>query len=148
MVAQLFLFSALSTGTALTMLAAPRIAPAGEVEEDRRLLLSADVIFILLELFIIVPYVIHGELSALAARESLGLILGGPLTLTFWLGVVLLGLLVPLTVEALELVPTLTRELPLPAHRYLDVAIGLLVLMGGFLLRYVFVRGGQLSEFI
>ncbi len=54
---------------------------------------------------IIIPYVIHGELSVLAARESLGLILGGPLTRTFWLGVVLLGLLVPLTVEALEDTP-------------------------------------------
>ena len=36
------------------------------------------------------------------------------------------------------------------AHRYLDVAIGLLVLRGGFLLRYVFVDGpaGQPRVFV
>jgi formate-dependent nitrite reductase membrane component NrfD len=63
-------------------------------------------------------------------------------------GVVLLGLVVPLAVEALALVPAVARRVPPRAHRRLEVAIGLLVLAGGFVLRYVFVRGGQLSAFI
>jgi formate-dependent nitrite reductase membrane component NrfD len=148
MVAQLFLFSALSTGAALMMILVPRFSTAPEAEEDRKLLVSADIIFILLELFIILPYIIHGELSTLSARTSLGLILGGPYTLVFWIGVIALGLLTPLLTEVIELAPTLARRSPFRPHRIIEIAAGVLVLLGGFLLRYVFVGAGQMSEFI
>jgi len=148
MVAQLFLFSALSTAAALMMILVPRFSTAAEAEEDRKLLVSADILFILLELFIIVPYIIHAELSTLSARQSLNLILGGPYTGMFWLGVIVLGLLTPLATEVLELAPTLARRTAFRPHRLIEVAAGILVLLGGFLLRYVFVYAGQLSEFI
>jgi formate-dependent nitrite reductase membrane component NrfD len=148
MVAQLFLFSGLSTGSALLILLVPRLAGGEEVEDDRRLLLSADTIFILLELFILIPYFVHGELSTLSARQSLGLVLSGPLAWTLWLGVVLLGLLVPLVVEVSELAPTLGRATAVHLNRRVEIAVGALVLLGGVLLRYVFVRAGQLSEFL
>lgn len=79
-VAQLFLFSAFSTATALLALAAPlfpALRSSGEGPE-RRALLRADVAFIVLELFILIPFVVHGELSVLSARASLDMILGGP----------------------------------------------------------------------
>lgn len=145
MVAQLFLFSGLSTASALLLLLVDRL---GAEPEERRFLLSADIVFILLELFIIVPFVIHGELSTLSARQSLGLILGGPLSVPFWLGVVVLGLLVPLAAEVFAVAPSLGRGEGLPLHRGLETAAGLLVLAGGLLLRYVFVRAGQLSGFV
>jgi len=57
-------------------------------------------------------------------------------------------LLTPLATEVLELTPTLARQRPFRPHRLIEVAAGILVLLGGFLLRYVFVAAGQMSEFI
>ncbi|HJZ12042.1 MAG TPA: NrfD/PsrC family molybdoenzyme membrane anchor subunit, partial [Acidobacteriota bacterium] len=114
---------------------------------ERKLLLSADIVFILLELLIIIPYIIHGELSTLSARESLKLILGGPYTLLFWLGVVFLGLLVPLAIEFLELIPRSKTNERRHIPGIVALLAGVLVLLGGFLLRYVFVYAGQISRF-
>jgi formate-dependent nitrite reductase membrane component NrfD len=155
MVAQLFLFSALSTAAALLIMVLP--AEAGSYEEprandggidaDRVLLLSADVVLILLELLIIAPYIIHGQLSTESARDSLALIMGGAFTLPFWVGVVGLGLLAPLAIEAWHLVPALTGRAHGPARRWMELAVAVLVLCGGFLLRWVFVYAGQRSTF-
>jgi polysulfide reductase chain C len=128
------------------MLLVPRFASGSEFEEDRKLLLSADVIFILLELFIILPYIIHGALSTLATRQSLELIFDGTLGWLFWLGVVLLGLLVPLLAEVASLAPTLAGGRPLRIPHAVEATAALLVLVGGFLLRYVFVYAGQISR--
>jgi formate-dependent nitrite reductase membrane component NrfD len=154
MVAQLFLFSALSTATALLMIVAPLVAsgfsrksePAAGPDADRTLLLSADVVLILLELLIITPYIIHGQLSTESARDSLALIMGGAFTFPFWLGVVAFGLLAPLAIEAWHLVPALTGRAH-PSRRWVEVAVAALVLCGGFLLRWVFVYAGQRSTF-
>jgi protein NrfD len=149
MVAQLFLFSALSTSCALMMILLPLFrASDADTDAERRLLLSVDVIFILLELLIILPYILHAELSTLSARVSLRLILGGPYTGLFWGGVVLLGLLVPLAAEVFELSPTLARGRAFRPHRLIELVAGVLVLCGGFLLRYVFVMAGQASAFL
>lgn len=147
MVALLFLFSALSTASALLFLVMKRFAKDTDNEEERRLLLSADLIFILLELLIIAPYIVHGKLSVLSARESLYLILGGPFTGIFWIGIVLLGLLVPFTLEAVELAPRPHNKKMIRFPGFLEALAGLLVLAGGFLLRYVFVFAGQISHF-
>ena len=159
MVAQLFLFSALSTATALLMIVAPRLPASNEAsateasrdgdsdKDDRTLLLSADVILILLELLIIAPYIIHGQLSTESARDSLLLIMGGAFTWPFWLGVVMFGLLAPLAIEAWHLVPALMGRPQAPSHRWMELTVAALVLCGGFLLRWVFVYAGQRSMF-
>ncbi len=146
MVAQLFLFSGLSSGAALLILLGRRLSGEPGPQEDRRLLISADIVFILLELFIILPYIIHGALSTLATRESLQLLFGGTLAWLFWLGVVLLGLVVPLLTEVASVAPTLAGERPLRIPHVVDATAAVLVLVGGFLLRYVFVHAGQLSR--
>src|SRR3990172_12017971 len=146
MVALLFLFSALSTATALLIVLSFK-SKSSEAQEERKLLLSADIVFILLELLIIIPYIIHGELSTLSARESLKLVLGGPYTLLFWLGVVFLGLLVPLAIEFLELIPRSKTNERRHMPGIVALLAGVLVLLGGFLLRYVFVYAGQISRF-
>ncbi|MCI0617775.1 polysulfide reductase NrfD, partial [bacterium] len=147
MVALLFLFSALSTSTALLFIAMKRFVPGSESKEERRLLLSVDMIFILLELLIITPYIVHGKLSPLSAKESLQLILGGPYTGLFWIGVVLLGLIFPLAIEIIELAPRRSREKIFRIPALMETLACLFVLAGGFLLRYVFVFAGQLSCF-
>lgn len=149
MVAQLFLFSALSTASAMLLLMLPlasRVRLDGG-EEAARTLLRVDLIFIVLELFIIIPYVIHGELSVLSARVALDMIMGGPYTAPFWGGVVVAGILVPMTLEVLDLTGR-TLALPRPLKAAVHYGAPLLVLFGGYLLRWVFVHAGQDTWFV
>src|SRR6516162_11046516 len=109
LVAQLFLFSALSSGCALLILVLAASARKFEMHEFQSLYLL-DISFLTLEFFIVVPYVIHGELSAEAVRESLNLVLGGPFTILFWAFFLGLGLLLPWAIEVLEALPLLLRH--------------------------------------
>ena len=149
MVAQLFLFSALSGASALLLLLAPRFA--GGDEDSRALqhgaLLRADLVFIFLELFLVIPFVVHGQLSVLSAKHGLDLILGGPYTVPFWLGAVALGILVPGLLEALDVAGALRRA-PRAWRRAVHLVAPVLILFGGYLLRWVFVHAGQDSVFL
>jgi formate-dependent nitrite reductase membrane component NrfD len=142
LVAQLFLFSAMSTGCAALILGlAGREKPTAEL----RLLYGLDICFLTLEFFIVLPYLIHGELSVQAVQESLQLILGGPFTLLFWVFFLGLGLLLPLGIEIRELVPVIVGNREFHYNRALAAGTALLILGGGFLLRYIFVFAGQMS---
>jgi polysulfide reductase chain C len=83
LVAQMFLFSALSTGCAavILVLASTREAPDSRAYQ---LLYTLDICLLTLEFFIVVPYIIHGQLSVQAVKDSLAMILGGPFTVVFW----------------------------------------------------------------
>ncbi len=146
LVAQIFLFSALSTGCA-TVILALTASREGVAPREARLLYSIDIVLILLELFVVIPYVIHGELSPLAAREALALVLGGPFTFAFWVLFFALGLLAPLALEIWEVRPALFNGGDLHPGRLLAGATAALIVFGGFVLRYVFVYAGQTSVF-
>jgi formate-dependent nitrite reductase membrane component NrfD len=63
-------------------------------------------------------------------------VLGGPFTGVFWVGVVGLGIVFPLVVQALAV-----------SHRIAHTAVApVIVLAGGLLLRFVFVAAGQASH--
>lgn len=150
MLAQLFLFSAMSSGTATVLLVTALVGARHEsgMEEERRLLVSTDVVLIVLEIFMLVPFLLHHALSTWSSSSSIELILGGEYTLWFWVGVILLGILLPLAIEGYELFPVVLKE---GAARYsllLSAASGVLVLAGGFILRFVFVYAGQVSHFL
>jgi polysulfide reductase chain C len=146
LVAQLFLFSALSTGCALLMVVLSLNRKSLE-DSQIRFLYTLDICFIAVELFIALPYVIHGELSVKAVQESLKLILGGPFTVLFWVFFLGMGLLVPLAIEIWEMLPVLRTKSQLRHNKRLTAVTALLVLAGGFLLRYIFVYAGQMSSF-
>lgn len=57
-------------------------APRCQTEEVQFLYIL-DIIF-LPEFFIVLPYVIHGQLPVQPVQDALHLILGGPFTLLFW----------------------------------------------------------------
>lgn len=146
LVAQMFLFSALSTGCAALILVLswrPKALEPAQV----RFLYTVDVCLITLELFVVLPYLIHGELSVQAVRDSLELILGGPFTFAFWLLFMGLGLLGPLALEIVELVPAFVSGTPLHHNRRMAALAALLVVFGGYTLRYIFVYAGQVSAF-
>lgn len=146
LVAQMFLCSALSSGCAVLILALSygrrRLDSA-----EMRFLYSLDVCLIGLEFFIVLPYLIHGELSVEAVQQSLQLILGGPYTLAFWALFMGLGLLLPLAAEVWELAPAVMSGRPLHHRRGMAALTGAFVLFGGYVLRYVFVYAGQMSSF-
>ncbi len=151
MLAQLFLFSAMSTGVAALLLVAAlwgRISDPHELAHERHMLVSMDVVLILMEFFIIIPFFLHQALNTRSSAESLNLVMGGPYTALLWGGVISLGLLLPLLIEGYELYPVALKEGAVKYNRLLGGLSGLLVLIGGFLLRYVFVYAGQLSHFL
>jgi formate-dependent nitrite reductase membrane component NrfD len=150
MVAQLFLFSAISSGTATVLLVTALLGTRHEhgYEEERRLLVSTDMVLIVLEILMIVPFLLHHALSTWSSASSIELIMGGEYTLWFWVGVILLGILLPLAIEGYELFPVILKE---GAARYslvLSTTSAVLVLVGGFILRFVFVYAGQASHFL
>jgi formate-dependent nitrite reductase membrane component NrfD len=146
LVAQLFLFSALSTGCATIMLV---LAWKHEPADSRglQLLYNLDVTLLMLEFFIVVPYIVHGQLSVQAVKDSLELILGGPFTMLFWVFFLGLGLLLPLGIEVFESLPVLLSRATVHYNQRLTAITAVLVLTGGFLLRYIFVFAGQMSTF-
>ena len=146
LVAQLFLFSALSTGCALLLVVLSMNRKSLDGSQIR-FLYTLDICFIVVELFIALPYVIHGELSVKAVQESLHLILGGPYTVLFWIFFLGMGLLLPLVVEIWEMLPVLRTKQPLQHNKFLTAVTAFLVLVGGYLLRYIFVYAGQVSAF-
>jgi formate-dependent nitrite reductase membrane component NrfD len=146
LVAQLFLFSALSTGCAAVLL----VMALGRQPSDSRafqLLYNLDVGLMSLEFFIVVPYIVHGQLSVQAVKNSLNLVLGGPFTLLFWVFFLGLGLLLPLLIEIYESVPALLAQKTIHYNQRITAITAVLVLAGGFLLRYIFVFAGQMSRF-
>ena len=142
LVAQLFLFSALSTGCAALILG---LARRGQSTQELKLLYGLDICFMVLEFFIVLPYLIHGELSVQAVQDSLRLILGGPFTVLFWIFFLGLGLVTPLVIEITELVPVIVSNREFHYRRPIAAGTALLILVGGFLLRYIFVFAGQMS---
>jgi len=142
LVAQLFLFSALSTGCAALILG---LAGREKRAQELRLLYGLDICFMVLEFFIVLPYLIHGQLSVQAVQDSLKLILGGPFTVLFWVFFLGLGLLMPLVIELKELVPVMVSNREFHYNRFVTAGAAVLILGGGFLLRYIFVFAGQMS---
>lgn len=146
LVAQLFLFSALSTGCAGLIFALSWNRKSLDASQIK-FLYTLDICFILLEFFIVLPYIIHGELSVKAVRDSLGLILGGPYTLVFWIFFIGFGLLLPLALEIFEILPSIRSKSPMHHNKVLATVAALLVLVGGYLLRFIFVYAGQISGY-
>jgi formate-dependent nitrite reductase membrane component NrfD len=146
LVAQMFLFSAFSTGCAALLLALSWNRKTLDAK-PLRFLYALDVGLITLEFFVVMPYILHGELSVQAVKRSLELILGGPYTLVFWVWFIGAGLLVPLLLEIWEVMPALLRGAAFHHNRRLAGATALLVLGGGYVLRYIFVYAGQASGF-
>jgi formate-dependent nitrite reductase membrane component NrfD len=147
----LFVASAISTGMALLLLVVVtgfgRVVdllfggegepiPKHVVRHMTRASLGVGIV----ELIVLVGFVVWlAAFSTPAAAAAVGVLLMGPMSLLFWGGVVVLGLLVPL---AFELAHAATdREYALGAAFMLPS----LVLLGGFLLRLVMLLGGQVQ---
>jgi formate-dependent nitrite reductase membrane component NrfD len=155
----LFLLSGLSAGAAMVHLAAVAlpgrqarmgliggavaslIQPIGPQRPGREThdgLIRADLLFLLVEGMLIALLIINLHSSSASHAAAVQLLMKGPYALAFWGIVVGLGLLVPLAWQALEI-----------THRVAHtVGPAVLVLIGGFTLRWVMVGAGQVSHII
>lgn len=127
----LFLVSGLSTGLAAIMW-------MSKSHYERTVLSKIDIALIGVELFLI----IHLMMGFLAANEvqieAAQLFLGGDFTVTFWVFIIILGLIVPAILEILELFGYKT-PIWIPS---------LLILFGGLMLRFVMVEAGQITRYL
>lgn len=122
----LFLVSGLSTGAAFMMLYALK-------DSERVTLGRMDMVLIVVELALIGLWITGLATGGAVAREAVGVILGGSYTAAFWTLVVSVGLIAPLMAEWLEL-----KHGAVPGR-----LAGVLVLVGGFALRWILVYAGQ-----
>jgi formate-dependent nitrite reductase membrane component NrfD len=122
----LFLVSGVSAGAAFLLLF--RIS-----EDERHFVTRWDKLAIGLEAAVLLLLLAGLASSGAAGREAAGLLLGGPWTALFWSLVVIVGLVVPFLVETLE-----SR-----LHLRATAVAPLLVLAGGFALRWIMVAAGQ-----
>ena len=70
--------------------------------------------------------------------EAAHYFLGGEFTVTFWVNVVIIGLIIPAFLEALEL---LKFKIPV-------VIPGLMIIWGGMMFRFIMVDAGQVIRFL
>jgi polysulfide reductase chain C len=156
----LFVVSAVSTGVAALVLAAlglNALADSGMAEIKLALsqifgstewktpkemivqLAEADALIIVLEITVMVGYVIWLATST-AGSDALGIITTGSMAAPFWVGVVLLALLIPFGLDLT------IRGKAAEAKGVLMTIVtsSLCVIVGGLILRWVITSGGQL----
>ncbi len=127
----LFLVSGMSTGIATIMWMSKNY-------KERMILSKIDLVLIMVELFLI-THMIMGFLAGPAVQlEAANLFLGGQFTVSFWVFVVILGLLFPAALEIIELVGYKV-PVAIPAA---------LILIGGLVFRFVMVEAGQITRYL
>jgi formate-dependent nitrite reductase membrane component NrfD len=125
----LFLASGLSSSAAFAHWASPE-------PEERLQMAWLDNLFLVIELALIGMLLIGLASSTEAHAEAAWLVLGGPYTAVFWVGVVFMGILLPLVIQSLAV-----------THRIIHTPIApILVMLGGLALRFVIVYAGQYSR--
>ena len=127
----LFLASGLSAGAAATLILSKNPA-------ERKRFAQIDLMVIGVELFLIVHMFMGFLASTQVQIEAAHLFLGGPYTMSFWIFVVILGLVLPAVLEIMEL-----RTFHIPA-----ILPAILVIFGSLMLRFIIVYAGQMSRWL
>ncbi len=127
----LFLTSGFSAGAAATILFSKDHA-------EKLNFTKIDLGLIAIELFFII-HLFMGHLAGTQVHiDAAKLFLGGPYTTSFWIFVVMLGLIIPAFLEALEL-----KKYNIPSF-----ISAILVIVGGLILRFIVVDAGQASRWL
>ena len=127
----LFLVSGLSAGAACTLL-------LSKVNEERIQFAKIDLVFIGIELFLIIHMFMGFLASTQVQVDAAKMFLGGDFTTSFWVFVVLLGMLIPALLEIMEL-----RKFHLPS-----LIPASLIIFGSLMLRFIIVHAGQASRWL
>jgi len=127
----LFLASGLSAGAAATLI-------MSKDKAERKQFAKIDLVIIGIELFLIIHMFMGYLASTQVQIEAAEMFLGGQYTVSFWVFVVILGLLMPALLEILEL-----QKLHIPG-----LISPLLVIFGSLMLRFIIVYAGQVSRYL
>ncbi len=127
----LFLASGISAGAAATLIISRN-------KEERLQFARIDLVMIGIELFLIVHMFMGFLASTQVQINAAQLFLGGPYTTSFWVFVILLGLLIPALLEVMEL-----RKYHIPA-----IVPAVMVIFGSIMLRFIIVYAGQMSRWL
>ena len=126
----LFLTSGVSTGSAFVMWLSNN-------KKERKLMSTIDMALIAVEIFFIIHMIMGMQAGPEAYKQAAHLFLGGEFTVIFWVVFVGFGLVLPFSLEALEL----------KGFHIHPAVPALLVLLGGLLFRIIMVQAGQISEY-
>lgn len=127
----LFLTSGLSAGAAMTLILSRN-------HDERKQFARIDLALIGIELFLIIHMFMGLLASTQVQIEAAKLFLGGEYTVTFWIFVVIMGMLLPALLELLEL-----RRYNIPV-----IVPAVLVIFGSLMLRFIIVNAGQVSRWL
>ena len=127
----LFLVSGFSTGLAT-------IIWISKNEAERKVLSRIDLVFIFIEIFLIVHLFMGFLAGSQTAIEAANLFLGGEFTVSFWVFVVLIGLIFPALFESLEIWGYHIPKWIPPA----------MILFGGLMFRFIMVEAGQITRYL
>jgi len=130
LMAPLFLVSGISTGAAWMIL----FHDGSDTQEKEELGIIKTGL-ILCELAVIVLLISSMLTSISNQKEAIRIIFGGPYTGMFWIFVVGIGVLLPLLLQIMENLHKIESRFVMPC----------MVLVGGFVLRYIIVNAGQVS---
>lgn len=127
----LFLTSGLSAGAATILILSKSAA-------ERKVFARIDLILIGIEIFLIIHMFMGFLASTQVQIDAAHLFLGGPYTMSFWIFVVIIGMILPAVLEIMEL-----KKYHIPSF-----LPALLVLFGSIMLRFIFVYAGQVSRWL
>ena len=127
----LFLTSGLSTGAAVIMW-------WSRSAKERIIFSRIDLLLIAVEGFFIIHLFMGFLASGAVQIEAAELFLGGEFTAIFWIGVVVIGLVLPAMLETMELF-----------GYHIPISIpAILILVGGLIFRFVMVEAGQITRYL
>lgn len=126
----LFLTSGLTSATAFILLNCPKGS------NEKKLFCTVSLISLGVQTFLMIHLVMGYLSSDLAQVKAADLFLGGEFTTLFWILIVALGTLIPAYLHILYL-----KNIKIPV-----IVPSILILLGGFFLRYILVEAGQISH--
>jgi formate-dependent nitrite reductase membrane component NrfD len=127
----LFLVSGMSTGAAVILL-------MSKDHKERKIMGRIDILLVIIELFFIIHLFMGFKAGSEAQINAANLFLGGSFTAPFFTFVVLLGLIFPAILEAMEL-----RGYKVPV-----IIPAILILLGGLIFRFLIVEAGQITKYL
>jgi formate-dependent nitrite reductase membrane component NrfD len=127
----LFLVSGMSTGVATIMLMSKN-------HVEKKIMAQIDLVLIIVELFLITHMIMGFLAGPSVQQEAAKLFLGGQFTISFWVFVVILGLIFPAILESLEIA----------GYKIPTAVPALLILVGGLVFRFVMVEAGQITRYL
>jgi formate-dependent nitrite reductase membrane component NrfD len=131
------LFLAVGASTGAAMIALVLAASGGDRRDALAALMRAVLVALVVQAVALVLFIVTVKMSGSAGiGQALAPLLSGQHSVAFWLGAVVIGLMAPL---ALQLVGGGLRR----ASAGMTALVAILVLVGGFVIKYVLIAAGQ-----